>query len=180
MMPHVCLARQRRSRHLQEMLQESLHTEVRQCGTEEYRGELSLADQLLIELCRRTIQQLDLIHQLCPYVSSPMNSCQLRIAMEYQPPSPVQASYPSRVSVKVVTFPVCTVVDTLEILSGTDRPVDRTGRDAQLLLNVVQQLEGVVRVTVHLIDKGKNRNMAHDTDLEQLAGLCLYALGSRR
>ena len=42
----------------------SLHAEVGQSGTEEYRGQLSLADQLLIKLCAGTVQKLDLIHEL--------------------------------------------------------------------------------------------------------------------
>ena len=170
----VCLSRKRRSRHLQEMLQENLDTEVRQCGTEEYRGELSFADQLLIELCRRTIEQLDLIHQLCLILLTDELLQLRRMNINLRRMSKLRTLLRIR---EGRHLPSRTVVNTLEILSGTDRPVDRAGRDAKLLLNVVEQFEGVVRVTVHLIDKGKNRNMAHDTDLEQLACLCLYSLG---
>ena len=58
------------------------------------------------------------------------------------------------------------VINPPERFSGTDRPVDRTGGDAKLLLNIVQKLECVHGLPVHLVDKSKNRNMAHDTDLE--------------
>ena len=170
----VCLSRKRRGRHLQEMLQENLHTEVRQCGTKEYRGELALAHKLLIELCGRTVEQLDLIEQLCLVLLTDKLLQLRRMNINLRRMSKLRALLRIR---KGRHFSGRTVVNTLEILSGADRPVDRAGRDAKLLLNIVEQLEGVVRVTVHLIDKGKNRNMAHDTDLEQLARLCLYSFG---
>ncbi len=63
-------------------------------------------------------------------------------------------------------LPCIPVINPLKFFSGTDRPVDRTGGDSQLLLNIVQKLKGIHCLPVHLIDKGKDRNMAHDTDLE--------------
>ena len=60
----VCRTRKRRHRHREEVLQESLHTKVGERRSEEYRGELSLADKLLVKLCTCAVEQLDLIHEL--------------------------------------------------------------------------------------------------------------------
>ena len=60
----VCRTRKRRHRHREEVLQKSLHTKVGERRSEEYRGELSLADKLLVKLCTCAVEQLDLIHEL--------------------------------------------------------------------------------------------------------------------
>ena len=70
------------------------------------------------------------------------------------------------------------VVNALEVDAGADRPVHRVGADAELLLDLVEQIVGALRVAVHLVDEGENRDVAHDADLEQLARLRLDALGS--
>ena len=70
------------------------------------------------------------------------------------------------------------VIHTLEILAAADRPVDRTGADAQHVFDLVHQLKGISRLTVHLVDEGKDRDASHDTDLKQLDGLGLNTLGS--
>ncbi len=74
--------------------------------------------------------------------------------------------------------PALPLVDTLKILPGADGPVHRAGGDPQFLLDIVQKLKGIVRVPVHLIDKGKNRDMAHHAHLKKFARLCLHTLGS--
>ena len=71
-----------------------------------------------------------------------------------------------------------TIIDSLEFLTGTDGPVDRTCCDSQLFFNIIQQFKGIHGITIHLVDKGKDRDMSHDTDLEQLSGLCLHTFGS--
>ena len=52
------------------------------------------------------------------------------------------------------------------------------GQQGTALDDVIEQIEGIIGITVHFIDKGKNRNMTHHTDFKQLSGLCLYTLGS--
>ena len=71
-----------------------------------------------------------------------------------------------------------TVVDTLEFLTGTDGPVDGAGGNAKLLLDIIQQFKGISCLTVHLVDEGENRDLAHHADLEQLSRLGLDTLGS--
>ena len=43
------------------MLQECLDTEVCECGSEEYRGEFSGADKLLVKLIARSVEKLDIV-----------------------------------------------------------------------------------------------------------------------
>ena len=69
-----------------------------------------------------------------------------------------------------------TVVNALELLAAADRPVDRIGLDAKLVLNLVNEVERVARLSVHLVYECKNRNVAHYADFEQLSCLRLNAL----
>ena len=70
------------------------------------------------------------------------------------------------------------VVDALKILAAADGPVHSVGLNAQLPLNLVQQVEGVLGFPVHFIDEGKDGDVPHGADLEQLPGLGLHALGA--
>ena len=76
---------------------------------------------------------------------------------------------------ELAVFPV---VNPLEIFAGADGPVHGVGLNAQLPLQFVQQVEGILRLPVHFVDKGENGNMPHGTDLEQLPGLGFHALGA--
>ena len=44
------------------------------------------------------------------------------------------------------------------------------------MLQLVQQVEGVLRFPVHLVDKGEDRDVPHRADLKELARLGLHAL----
>ena len=70
------------------------------------------------------------------------------------------------------------VINALEILSGTNRPVDRTGADPQHIFNLIDQFKRIFCLAVHFVDKGKNRNPAHDADFKQFDRLCLDTLGA--
>ena len=48
----------------------------------------------------------------------------------------------------------------------------------QLLLDLVQQVERILTVTVHLIDEHDHRGLTHTADLHQLTGLRLHTLGN--
>ena len=48
----------------------------------------------------------------------------------------------------------------------------------QLLLDLVQQVERIHTVTIHLIDENDHRRLAHTADLHQLTGLCLHTFGN--
>ena len=54
----------------------------------------------------------------------------------------------------------------------------RAGTDSQHLFNLIHQFKGISGLPVHLINKCKNRNMAHNADLKQLNRLGLYTFGT--
>src|SRR5699024_3757215 len=50
--------------------------------------------------------------------------------------------------------------------------------DAQHLLNLVEQLNGLAALAVELVDKGENGRGAHAADFHQLDGALLHTLGA--
>ena len=69
------------------------------------------------------------------------------------------------------------VVHALELPAGAHGPVAGVGLDAELVFQLIEQLEGIARLAVHLVDKRKDRDMAHGADLEEFPRLRLDALG---
>ena len=70
------------------------------------------------------------------------------------------------------------VINALEILSGANRPVDRTGADPKYIFNLIDQFKGILCLAVHFIDKSKNRDSTHDADFKQFDRLCLDTFGA--
>ena len=64
-----------------------------------------------------------------------------------------------------------------EVAGDADRPRDRRGGDADLRLDLVEQLERVAPGPVPLVDEGEQRQTARPAHLEQLERLGLDALG---
>ena len=64
-----------------------------------------------------------------------------------------------------------------EIAAPADRPVHRRGVERERLLDLVEQVERIAALAVHLVDEGDDRDVAQPADLEQLSGARLDALG---
>ena len=64
-----------------------------------------------------------------------------------------------------------------KITPAPDRPGDRRGIERERLLDLVDQVERVAALAVHLVDEGDDRNVAQPADLEQLARPRLDAFG---
>ena len=155
------------------MLQESLHAKVGQSRSEEYRGQLSLAHQLLIELRAGAVQKLDVIHELF-FLTRIQDAVNLWIVDgQIQLLTFLGSLFSVGEQQHLLGVPV---IDALECLTGADGPVYRAGGNTKLILDIVQQFKDIHRFPVHLIDKGKNGDMAHGADLEKLPGLSLHAL----
>ena len=69
------------------------------------------------------------------------------------------------------------VVDAAEPLGAADRPVHRRRGDAERALEVVEQLQRILRRTVELVDEREDRQPVPAAHLEQLARLLLDAVG---
>ena len=54
--------------------------------------------------------------------------------------------------------------------AAPDGPGERRGVERQRLLDLVDEIERIARLAVHLVDEGDDRNVAQAADLEQLAG----------
>ena len=156
------------------MLQEELHAEVVQCRAEEHRTELSRTYLFQVKVEARTVQKLHLLGQRFPGIGADQ-AVQLfgvgNVAVNGGEPVTPAVGIPE--CENAVSVPV---VDALEIHAAADGPVHRIGADAELLFQLIQQIKRIARLVVQLVDKGKNRNMPHGADAEQLAGLRLNAL----
>ena len=69
------------------------------------------------------------------------------------------------------------VVHPFKLSAAADGPVHGVGGNAQLPLHLLTQLQRIPGLPVHLVHKGKNGDVPQGTDLEELPGLGLHALG---
>ena len=69
------------------------------------------------------------------------------------------------------------LIYSFETFARTNRPVYRTGRNTEFLLDFIQKFKGIIGIPVHFINKGKNRNPPHDAYFEQFSCLRLNAFG---
>ena len=157
------------------MLQKCLNTEVCESRSEEYRGKLSGTYKLLIKLIAGSVEKLDIVAQLCVEIGTDdgIHVCSLHV--EGLCGNLLLSAHGSREGCDLLCL---AVIYTLEALTAADRPVDRTCMDSENLLDLAHELERVSRLAVHLVYEGKNRDMAHHTDLEQFDGLRLDTFGS--
>ena len=157
------------------MFQKCFHTKVGKSRTEKYRCQLSFADLFLRKLRACAIQKLDFFHQLLFLLRIHDLICTgiININLFYH------TFLGALLCIGKGKDLLCiTIKHTPEFLTGADWPVDRTGCNTKLFFDLIQKIKSIVGISVHLIDKSKDRNVSHNTDLEKLTGLCLNTLGS--
>ena len=144
---------------------------LRQRGAEEDRRQMALAERLEVERLAGLVHQLELVLDRrrrrdwhCGAASAAISIC---CAAPVLAPSPSSSRTP----------PLAQVVGADEIAAAADRPGHRRGVERQRLLDLVEQIERVAALAVHLVDEGDDRDVAQPADLEQLAGPRLDALG---
>ena len=64
-----------------------------------------------------------------------------------------------------------------KIAAAPDRPSDRRGIERERFLDLIDEVERVAALAIHLVDEGDDRNVAQPAHLEQLARPRLDALG---
>ena len=157
------------------MLQEGLYTKVCKRRSKENRSQISPVDSLLIKIIRSTVQKLDILLQLIIVILAKdrgkLGIIQ-RVVMRFHLPGSTLGC------LKKLHCLAFAIKYSFKIMSAADRPVNRAGTDIEHILNVIQKLKRILRLAVKLIDKGKNRDMAHDTYFKQLDSLRLHALGA--
>ena len=164
--------RQGRRRHAEELLEERLHAEVRQRRAEEYRRQLSVAHLVHVKFAPRA-EQLHIVAQLrMPPLAEDLRDLWI-VQRDSQLVRAVLAGHTGKQQ-QLLSSPV---IHALKLLAGADGPVAGIGLDAELIFQLVQQLERVARLAIHFIDKGEDRDVAHRADLEQLPRLRLDTLG---
>ena len=159
----------------QEVLQERFHTEVGQGRSEEHGTQLAAQHFVQVELLGGTVQQLDLIHQLLVQVGGEQ-LVQCGITQFGLGLADLLHAVGAAVAGESQDFAGVAVEHALELLAAADGPVHGVGLDAQDLLDVLHQLKGVAGFAVHLVDEGKDGDVAQGAHLEQLDGLGLDAL----
>ena len=166
----------RRRRHLQEVLKEGLNAEIRQSRTEEHGGKSSLVDSLEVEFLGSAVQQLNILAESVVQILSDKLT-QRRVGyIRNSGGDLVLAENSPVVEGEGDELSVAAVINAFEILSAANRPVHGIGGYAQLVFDLVQQIEGVSALSVHLVDECENGDMPHRADLEELSRLVLDAL----
>ena len=156
-----------------EAVQEFLHAEVGQCGTEEHGSQQGFLVLLLVEGGIYALDHLQvftkflgigvaypLVQFFALYVHLHLLCHLLLIGLE-------------EVQVLLVD-----VVHTLEALTLVDGPRQGAHGNLQFLLQFVKQVERVASLTVHLVDEDDDGGLAHAAHLHQFACLGLHALGT--
>ena len=158
----------------EEALQEGLHAEVVGGRAEEHGRELSGEDLLQVELVARHVQQLDVLHQLLVVALADDG---LAVGIVDADLLHLDLGLTVIAALVELDHAGVAVVEALEVAVDADGPVHGAGADAQHLLDLLHQVEGIASGAVHLVDEGEDRNGAQAADLEQLHRLLLHALG---
>ena len=73
-------------------------------------------------------------------------------------------------------FPVLQIEHAAEAIAAADRPVHRHRVQAEHAFDLVEQIEGIARRLIHLVDEGEHRQAAESAHLVELARLRLDTL----
>ena len=168
-------ARQRRHRHVQEVFQKRLDAEIRQRGAEKHRTEPPGAHLVEVEGVARAVEQFNVLGQLFTLARTdqlvePVNVRELAL-------DGADLVLPAVKLLKREDLAAVAVEHALEIVPAADGPVDRVGADAELIFQLLHELERVAGLAVELVDECEDWDVAHGADLEELARLRLDALG---
>ena len=167
----VGLACQRARRHAQKLLQKRLDAEIRERGAEEHRREAAALNLVHVKLAARA-EQLHVVAKLRRALFAEQLRDRRAVQLDLLLSGAVFAGNAGEEQKLAGTA----VINALKFLAAADGPVAGIRLDPELVFQLVEQVERVARLAVHLVDEGKNGDVAHGADLEQLARLRLDAL----
>ena len=134
-----------------------------------------MAHLLQVEVVARPVDELHILQQCLVQVVANGGPQALVLQGEVVLPGLLPAGV-AAVGLKLQHLPALPVVHALEVNARANGPVHGVGANAQLLLDLVQQVVGALGIPVHLVDKGEDGDVPHDAHLKELAGLGLHAL----
>ena len=159
--------------YLNETVQKFLHAKVVQGRTKEYWRHLGRAVGFYIELRVDAVHQFQVFTQLVGVLIADtlveLGGTELHTDL---------FSNALLVRGEEVEVILIDVIHALELGSLVDGPRQGSHLDFQLLFQLVEQVEGVAALAVHLIDEDDDRRLPHAADRHQLARLSLHTLGT--
>ena len=167
-------SRQRRHGHFKEAFQKRLNAEVIKSRAEEHGAELATAHLLDIKLIACAVKKLNIVRERLTK-SGAYELIELFGLIERT----LYRLYLVLTTVKLVEceyLTLFTVVNALEVDAAADRPVHWIGADAELVFQLLHEVIGTAGLTVELIYKCKDRDIAHCAYLKKLSRLRLNAL----
>ena len=167
----VRFARQGARRHAQKFLQKRLYAEIGQGRAEEHGRKPARTNFFKVKFAACT-EQLHIVDQLLMAALADELRDLRVVQINFHLVRAVLAGHAGEKDQLAGTA----VVYALKLPAGAHGPVAGVGFNAELVFQLVQQFKRVARLTVHFVDKGKDRDMAHGADLEELPGLRLDAL----
>jgi len=125
------------------MLKECLNTKVCQCRTKEYRRNLTITYLILIKFLTCTIKQLNILKQLLitnntNLILSTFNIKLMTLNLMH-----------TCICCNECSNLICvTIINTLEILTASDWPIDWAGLNTKHALDLIHQIKWVICLTV--------------------------------
>ena len=167
------LNRTGRRGNLDKAIQQLLHTEVVQGRAEKDRCDIPFQIRIHIELRINAFDQLDVRTQLfCQRIADMV--FQLRTVDIVELDLFRHILFARRIEVE---FLFIYIIYPFETLSHIDRPAQRAYLYLQFFFYLIQKVERIFAVTVHLVDKHDHRCLAHTADFHQLTGLGFHTFG---
>ena len=165
----------RRGGKAQELLEEGLHAKVGERRAKERRRELAAGDRIQVKLVSGTIQELDVVHQVAVVLlaNELVHGGVAQLGLNLRD---LLSGVGAAVALEGNDASGLAVKDSAEVAAGANGPVHGIRPDAQDVLDLLHELEGVSRVVVELVDEGEDGDVPECADLEELLGLGLDAL----
>ena len=168
--PLVSRLRPRRRRHGGKRIEQIADAKILERAAEEDRRHVALGKSLRVEPLAGMAHQIKLPAELRG-VEIGVQSGNFGERHFAQPAGG------ARVAVEQAHATGCHVDCADEIAPASDWPCDRRGVERQRLLDLVDEIERVAALAIHLVDERNDRNVAQPANLEQLARPRLDALG---
>ena len=167
----------RRRCQAQKLLKEGLYAKVGERRAKERRAQLAASHGVQVELVAGTIEQLDVVRQVLMVLLA-NKLIHGRIAQLGLDLGDLLGGVGVAVALKGDDATGLTIEHAAEVATAADRPVHRIRIDTQDVFNLFHELKRIASLVVELIHKGEDGNMTQRTDLEELFGLGLDALGA--